>query len=100
MQANGRNPLLGIVVEIEECYIHCAKAFIRSKMWDPESWLNKKELPSAAKMLLEHAKVNTSEEDVARSLEESYTKDCIENFINIALWSGYVRVLEWGFIPH
>ncbi len=42
MQANGRNPLLGIVVEIEECYIHCAKAFIRSKMWDPESWLNKK----------------------------------------------------------
>ncbi|PEQ59280.1 phosphohydrolase, partial [Bacillus thuringiensis] len=26
------------------------------------------------KMLLEHAKVNTSEEDVARSLEESYTK--------------------------
>lgn len=37
MQANGRNPLLGIVVEIEECYIHCAKAFIRSKMWDPES---------------------------------------------------------------
>ncbi len=74
MQANGRNPLLGIVVEIEECYIHCAKAFIRSKMWESESWLNKKELPSAAKMLLEHAKVNTSEEDVARSLEESYTK--------------------------
>ncbi len=74
MQANGRTPLLGIVVEIEECYIHCAKAFIRSKMWDPESWLNKKELPSAAKMLLEHTKVNTSEEDVARSLEESYTK--------------------------
>ncbi len=34
MQANGRNPLLGIVVEIEECYIHCAKAFIRSKMWN------------------------------------------------------------------
>ena len=42
MQANGRNPLLGIVVEVEECYIHCAKAFIRSKMWDPESWLHKK----------------------------------------------------------
>ena len=47
-------------------------------------------------MLLEHAKVNTSEEDVARSLEESYTKDCIKNFIDIVLWSGYVRVLEWG----
>ncbi len=28
-------------------------------------------------MLLEHAKVNTSEEDVARSLEESYTKKIV-----------------------
>ena len=74
MQANGRNPLLGIVVEIEECYIHCAKAFIRSKMWDPESWLHKKSYLQQTKMLLEHAKVNASEEDVARSLEESYTK--------------------------
>ncbi|RFT67145.1 pyridoxamine 5'-phosphate oxidase family protein [Bacillus clarus] len=74
MQANGRTPLLGIVVEVEECYVHCAKAFIRSKMWDSESWLDKKELPSAAKMLMEHAKVNASEEEVARSLEESYTK--------------------------
>ncbi|MGQ0421625.1 NUDIX domain-containing protein, partial [Bacillus sp. HC-Mk] len=51
MQANGRNPLLGIVVEIEECYIHCAKAFIRSKMWESESWLNKKELPSAGHIM-------------------------------------------------
>lgn len=51
-------------------------------------------------MLLEHAKVNASEEDVARSLEESYTKDCIKNFIDIILQGEYVRVLEWGFIPH
>ncbi len=28
-----------------------------------------------------------------------YKKDCIENFINISLWSGYVRVLEWGIYP-
>ena len=34
-------------------------------------------------MLLEHAKVNASEEDVARSLEESYTKDCINKIILI-----------------
>ena len=73
MQANGRNPLLGIVVEIEECYIHCAKAFIRSKMWIQNLGYIKR-VTFSAKMLLEHAKVNASEEDVARSLEESYTK--------------------------
>ncbi|MBO1626702.1 pyridoxamine 5'-phosphate oxidase family protein [Bacillus arachidis] len=74
MQVNGRNPLLGIVVEIEECFIHCAKAFIRSELWNPDSWLEKEVLPSAAKMLVDHAKVNANEEEVARSLEESYTK--------------------------
>ncbi|PEY34559.1 phosphohydrolase [Bacillus cereus] len=74
MQVNGRSPLLGIIVEVEECFIHCAKAFIRSKLWDPDSWLEKDALPSAAKMLVDHAKVNANEEEVARSLEESYTK--------------------------
>ncbi|WJE54525.1 pyridoxamine 5'-phosphate oxidase family protein [Bacillus cereus] len=74
MQVNGRSPLLGIIVEVEECFIHCAKAFIRSKLWDPDSWLEKAALPSAAKMLVDHAKVNANEEEVARSLEESYTK--------------------------
>ncbi|HEK9100522.1 pyridoxamine 5'-phosphate oxidase family protein [Bacillus pfraonensis] len=74
MQVNGRSPLLGIVVEVEECFIHCAKAFIRSELWNPDSWLEKKALPSAAKILVDHAKVNVNEEEVARSLEESYTK--------------------------
>ncbi|MBY0597959.1 pyridoxamine 5'-phosphate oxidase family protein [Bacillus bingmayongensis] len=74
MQVNGRSPLVGIVVEIEECFIHCAKAFIRSKLWNPDSWLEKEELPSAARILVDHAKVNANEEEVARSLEESYTK--------------------------
>ncbi|PEF23703.1 pyridoxamine 5'-phosphate oxidase family protein [Bacillus pseudomycoides] len=74
MQVRGRNPLLGIVVKIEECFIHCAKAFIRSELWNPDSWLEKEALPSAAKMLADHAEVNANEEEVARSLEESYTK--------------------------
>ncbi|MFJ8530480.1 pyridoxamine 5'-phosphate oxidase family protein [Bacillus sp. NPDC094106] len=74
MQVNGRSPLLGIVVEVEECFIHCAKAFIRSELWNPDSWMEKEELPSAAKMLTDHAKINSTEEEVARSLEESYTK--------------------------
>ena len=25
---------------IEECFFHCGKAFIRSKLWQPESWGN------------------------------------------------------------
>ncbi|MBB6452368.1 hypothetical protein HNQ94_000813 [Salirhabdus euzebyi] len=72
MEAQGKIPLLGICVEVEECFIHCAKAFKRSKLWDPESWTNQKNLPSPAKILSEHAKIPNQE--VQKLLQESYTK--------------------------
>lgn len=34
----GHRPVLALVVEIEEVFHHCAKAFLRSRLWDPESW--------------------------------------------------------------
>jgi len=75
MAVKGKKPQLGIGVEVEECFIHCAKAFIRSGLWDPKSWSDKESLPSAAKILFEHAKLpNTTVEIIEDRLEESYTK--------------------------
>jgi PPOX class probable FMN-dependent enzyme len=34
----GHRPLLALVVEIEEVFHHCAKAFLRSRLWDATSW--------------------------------------------------------------
>ena len=25
-------------MHVEECFFHCAKAFIRSKLWKPDTW--------------------------------------------------------------
>lgn len=75
MAVKGRKPLVGIGVEVEECFIHCAKAFIRSGVWDPNSWAAQKTLPSAAQMLFEHAKLpSSSSESITERLQESYTK--------------------------
>lgn len=38
MVVEGHRPLLGLVVEVEEVFHHCAKAFLRSQLWQPESW--------------------------------------------------------------
>ena len=38
MVVKGHRPLLALVVEIEQVFHHCAKAFLRSQLWDPESW--------------------------------------------------------------
>ena len=71
---NGKVPAFGILVEAKECYVHCAKAFIRSQLWDSSSWLEKEELPSGPKMLAAHSKIpNDSDVQVAKELRESYT---------------------------
>lgn len=44
----GRTPELAVVVEIEELFLHCAKAFLRSSLWDPASW--PRDVPSAGKI--------------------------------------------------
>ncbi|MDX8046460.1 pyridoxamine 5'-phosphate oxidase family protein [Gracilibacillus sp. S3-1-1] len=75
MTVRGKAPLIGIGVEVEECYIHCAKAFKRSGLWNPDTWLDKHALPSAARMIFEHANIpNTSVASIQEGLEESYAK--------------------------
>ncbi|MEJ5945219.1 pyridoxamine 5'-phosphate oxidase family protein [Pseudokineococcus basanitobsidens] len=34
----GHRPSLALLVEVEQVFHHCAKAFLRSRLWEPESW--------------------------------------------------------------
>src|SRR5215212_11063666 len=34
----GHRPVLAVVVEVEQVFHHCAKAFLRSQLWDPATW--------------------------------------------------------------
>ncbi|WP_422774884.1 pyridoxamine 5'-phosphate oxidase family protein [Plantactinospora sp. WMMC1484] len=38
MVVKGHRPALALVVEIEQIFFHCAKAFMRSSLWRPETW--------------------------------------------------------------
>lgn len=76
MAVKGKTPVLGIGVKVDECFIHCAKAFIRSGIWKPGSWTDKEHLPSASAMLKDHINDEDMQtEDVAKSLKESYEKE-------------------------
>ncbi|MED1203008.1 pyridoxamine 5'-phosphate oxidase family protein [Heyndrickxia acidicola] len=73
MEVKGKRPLLGIAIEVEECFIHCAKAFKRSKLWEMDSWLENGLLPSAAKILSDHAKLpGYNDRVIAESLQAGY----------------------------
>jgi uncharacterized protein len=56
LAVEGKTPRLAIGVEVEEVFLHCAKAFKRSNLWRPEAWPDISTLPSAACMLLAHAR--------------------------------------------
>jgi PPOX class probable FMN-dependent enzyme len=38
MTVKGHRPMLAVVVEIEQIFHHCSKAFLRSNLWKPETW--------------------------------------------------------------
>lgn len=53
MIVNRKPPKLAIVVSIDEVFMHCAKAFRRSRLWDVESQQDRKSLPSLSKIILD-----------------------------------------------
>lgn len=72
MAVKGKTPPLGIVVEVEEVFFHCARAFKRSRLWVAESWPDRAELPSLGRILADQTKLaNTTSADLDSMLDES-----------------------------
>ncbi|MDB4945046.1 MAG: hypothetical protein JWP97_4580 [Labilithrix sp.] len=60
-------PKLGILVDIEEAYTQCSKAFLRSQLWDPSRHVDGKELPTGGQI---HKEIQGAAFDDARYDEE------------------------------
>lgn len=60
-----RLPKTGILVEVEEMYLHCAKALVRSKLWSDDHKVERKVLPSLGQMIADQ--VEDEEIDVAEA---------------------------------
>jgi uncharacterized protein len=67
MVVKGHRPILALEVAIDEVFYHCAKAFMRSKLWQPETW-DHKALPSTARI----AKALTRKDTPLEELEKYY----------------------------
>ncbi len=47
----GRLPATVLTIHVREAYLHCGKALMRSKLWDPERHIERSELPTLGEML-------------------------------------------------
>jgi uncharacterized protein len=68
-----RTPKLAVVVETEEVFGHCAKAFRRGRMWQPERWAELDDAPDLAAIYACQWDVEASE--IRSRLAGSYEHD-------------------------
>jgi PPOX class probable FMN-dependent enzyme len=65
----GRTPKIGVMVEVKEAYLHCAKAINRGGLWDPSRHVDRNELPSYGAMLVDHCEGLTADESERQGAE-------------------------------
>ena len=70
----GQRPVLTIAVQVQEAFLHCAKAFKRSHLWDADSQVPRNKLPSLAQMVQDH----TNHEVCSLDELEEYIKQSYE----------------------
>lgn len=72
LQVNSRPAKAVLIVKVREVYMHCAKAFIRSKLWVPETWPPRSDMPTLGQILKDHADLAQTAEDFDGILDAAY----------------------------
>ena len=67
--------MLAIRIHVEECFFHCAKAFMRSKLWKQDTWPERKKI-SFGRML---SKNTGGDENTAKEIDEMVEADYRDN---------------------
>lgn len=68
----GKVPQLGILVDIDEAYTQCSKAFLRSDFWNPQHHVNPASMPTGGQI---HRAIQGQQFDA-----EQYDKDRTERY--------------------
>jgi PPOX class probable FMN-dependent enzyme len=72
---DGKAPKVAIGVEVEEAFLHCAKAFKRSGLWRPEDWPSREGLASPAQIWRDHMALDMTTEDVQAFVDDDYANN-------------------------
>jgi uncharacterized protein len=72
LEVRGHRPILALLVEIDTIFFHCAKAFMRSELWRPETW-QPGVLPS-------HAAITKAVQETSETLDELEDYYSAENY--------------------
>ena len=80
---DGRLPWGALVIDVVQAFVHCGKAFKRSRLWEPESWPTPDQRPRMGAVLAAHLAADGPDgavqkvpdpETVQSGLDEAYRK--------------------------
>jgi hypothetical protein len=77
LEVRGQRPILAMVVAIDQVFFHCAKSFMRSRLWQPASWPEPSALPSVAAL----CKLVQDTPDSLAELEAHYSPEKYEKLL-------------------
>lgn len=72
MAVEGKPALSVLVIEVKSAYMHCAKAFMRSKLWKAGAWPDRATLPTFGQILRDQLAVDGTAEETDRKLAKAY----------------------------
>ncbi|MBT3307557.1 MAG: pyridoxamine 5'-phosphate oxidase family protein [Alphaproteobacteria bacterium] len=62
-EVNGKRPVTVLVVQVRETFLHCAKALMRSNLWDEEAKHEVRPIPTMGKMIRDQTGGKVAAED-------------------------------------
>ena len=75
LAARGKPALLGIRIHIDDCFFHCAKAFIRSNLWKPEKWGERHRVSFGEMFVSQSGNDQSMGEQIDRAIEQDYKEN-------------------------
>ncbi len=72
---DGKLPKSGLLIRVDEMFLHCAKALMRSKLWKPETWPDKTVIASPGRIWSDHLKGGVDADELDQRLERNMPKN-------------------------
>jgi uncharacterized protein len=72
LSRDAKPPKVAVGVEVEEAFLHCAKAFKRSALWRPDEWPDTAGLAAAAQIWRDHMALDLTTQEVQEFVDDDY----------------------------
>ncbi|MSP68573.1 MAG: pyridoxamine 5'-phosphate oxidase family protein [Alphaproteobacteria bacterium] len=69
---DGKAPATGLLVTVEEAFLHCAKALKRSRLWSGDYRVQRDRYPTAGRVFKDHSGIARSAEENEAFIQENY----------------------------